>query len=121
LRIAKEDDMTTYAVVIRPGQEPKLEPFPCTDEVGDELRKLIGCEMLEMLPIAGNIDAWFDEEGRIYRKEPNRLIPIPGRGQFDVLGTIVLAWSREGDTLGMDESGAVAWAHIASAWPKLVP
>ena len=108
-----------YAVVVRPGEEPTIEPFPFpTDEVGDELRSRIGCEMLEMLPLPGGFDAWFDEEGRLTGKEPNRLIPIPGRGVFDVLGAIVIAASLDGDTVGMDEVDAERWRRIVAGWPS---
>lgn len=110
--------MSGNVIIIRPGEEPTVESIELD---GDGLRKAIGCEMLEMLPITYRVDAWFDEEGRLTSKAPNRLIPT-ARGEYDILGTIVIAATDgEGETIGMDAVDAELWRRKAAAWPRMVP
>lgn len=110
--------MTGSVVVIRPGAEPAIEPAPADSGA---LCRLIGCQMLEMLPLMSSgdisIDVWFDEEGRLTDKPLNRYVPIRGRGAFDVLGTMVIAAAFEAETVGMDMETAERWRAIASRWP----
>lgn len=64
---------TVKAVLYRP-ESPKpawIDFRTCLSDSTDleELRRNIGCEWVECMPVGPNLSIWFDEEGAIHNKE----------------------------------------------------
>jgi hypothetical protein len=94
------------------------------------LRSAIQCDYVEILSI-DDIDLWFDEEGLLNNKPPNRVLTLrdldsrytgEGCDRPSVLlrGTIVLAGhDDEGNTIGLTQEQQQAWLSRAAKWTML--
>jgi hypothetical protein len=82
------------------------------------MQKLVG-GYIQCLPIAPGIDLWLNEEGRLQGMAPNVVVPVPGRGDFTIVGPCFIAGNTDqGDSRGLTGPEAVKWLAAAETWVR---
>ncbi len=105
--------MTHRIIYIPQGGNPEV--IDCTLTLPAMQALVLG--NIEMLYLKGEDAIVFNEEGRLRGFPLNAMVPIPGRGTFDILGPIlVVTGDDEGATLGFSGMQLLSMQEQVKSW-----
>ncbi len=77
------------------------------EQAGNEIRKLIGCKMLEVVNLGGVVDMWIDEEYWFNKKQGlNQGFMLPDMPNPFLGNAVVAMCGKEGEIVGFSKDAS---------------